>query len=230
MCMKALGPEKGSRPQSLPRCEPGRRHQATCLASADSSGPSTTLHDCAANPVHYRLGLVGTRPLGHVHGRDSRGASGSLFEFHWHPALPCLLLRHAHHLHASSSSCFLRPRIPLPLLWLQAARVRHFQCIKIQEVPATHLFHVFGHQSLGVTSFILGFFFFFFSGCRLLVSINSSASRGPCDAPVPRVQTPKPRCPTPRAHSPRKLARFQMPLPQAALNQSFSCLSPSHVP
>jgi hypothetical protein len=89
------------------------------------------LHDLAASPVHCQLGLVQIRLLGHVHSADFRGALGLLFEFHWHPVLPCLL-RCAPHWHLSRSNCSLCPQNFLPpLLWLQAALAVHqSQCIK----------------------------------------------------------------------------------------------------
>ncbi len=124
MCMKASDPETGSRPQPWQRCEPGRQHQVTtCLgsATADSLRPLTALHDHAANLVHCQLGLVQIHLLGHIRGRGSRGAPGSLFEPHWHWVLPYLLLRRAHC--PPCSSHFMCPQNRLPPLWPWAAIV-----------------------------------------------------------------------------------------------------------
>src|SRR6266478_4313120 len=129
-CIEALSPERDSRLQSWQRCEPRKQHQDLCLGSARtiSLRPLTTLHGHTANPVPYRLGLVGIRPLGHVHSGGSQGAPGLLFGFHWHPVLLQLLLQGAHHL--PHSGCLLCPQNrPPPLLWLQAGLIHQYQCI-----------------------------------------------------------------------------------------------------
>ena len=66
----------------------------------------------------------------------------------------------------------------------------------------------------------------FFSGCRLVVSVNLCVSRLLCDAPGPRIRTPN-SCPTLLVHSPPMLAHFlsKIPLLLLWLQSSLACQS-----
>jgi len=130
-CMKDLGPEKGLRLQSWQRCEPGRQHQEiSCPGSMARVPlrPLTILRNRTANQAHCQLGLVEIHPLGHVHSRGHQGVLVLHFVFHWHLALPQLLLWGAHHL--PHSSHLLHPLYlqysPPPLLWLQASLILQY--------------------------------------------------------------------------------------------------------